>query len=186
MNKDSLDHNNKLLNTLIINSLTQLDANVKIVDFGLGSKEFGYIDILAVDSTGALLLINIFSDTEPELVDLLNKYKFISENKIALKTLYPAENISAEAPPKIILISSMFSARFRRTLEFIGEISIDLIVYNYSMANGIKKLNLTRLSAESKITGESSNNIEMLRSRLRQKSDDVDDKEIDTFIQFYE
>jgi len=54
------------------------------------------------------------------------------------------------------------------------------------MANGIKKLNLTRLSPESKITGESSNNIEMLRSRLRQKSDVVDDKEIDTFIQFYE
>jgi len=130
MNKDSLDQNNKLLKTLILNSLTQLDSNIKVIDFGLGSKEFGYIDILAADSAGSLLLVNIFADTEPELVDLLNKYKFIVENKVSLKTLYPAENISAELPPKIVLISNIFSSRFRRSLDFIGQISIELVTYN--------------------------------------------------------
>ena len=186
MNKDGLDQNNKLLNTLILNSLTQLDSNIKVIDFGLGSKEFGYIDILAVDSDGALLLINIFTEKQPELVDLLNKYKFIIENKLSLKKLYPSERISDEAKPKIILISNVFSARFTRSLDFINEISIELISYSYSMTSGIKRLNLTRHTSESNVMSESTNNIESLRQQLRNTNDDVDDKEIDTFIQFYE
>ncbi|MCD6460221.1 hypothetical protein J7L67_06100 [bacterium] len=186
MNNDSLGQNNKLLKTLILNSLTQIDKNINVIDFGLGSKEFGYIDIFAIDSMGAFLLVNIFIEQDPELVDLLNKYKFVMENMVSLKSLYPLKNISVNANPEIILISGSFSSRFRRSLEFIESISITLFTFSYSMSNGIKRLNLNRVSPDSNLVDTPSSNIETLRQQLRKKSGEVDDKEIDTFIQFYE
>lgn len=177
----------QVLDDLIINEITKGSYNLDIIDARIGSNEYGFIDFLCADSEGHIVAVKYFTEqNSPDLVAILNNYKFVHDLRGSFNALYPGKTINTETLPRIILIAPKFSSRFLRSIFFVDSVAIELSLYTVELHNGQKKLKLTSIPRESKISEKKVKNMSGLKKRLRNSSTDVSDEEINTFVKFYE
>ena len=181
-----MEHNQEkqLLEGLVIRELKKSDPKLSVVDFNFGSKEYGFIDILAVDSKGQLEIINFFSSASiPSLINILNNYKFVLEMRHNLKQLYPAQTIDAQLPPKCLLVAPCFSSQFLRILSFLDSVKLNLFRYTLEISRDIKNIKLFKVELEpNKVHNTTA---DTLKERLRKIAPTISDEEIDTFLSFF-
>lgn len=184
---DGLGTPNTKLRTLVVKKLQKVGEHLTVIDYDYGCREYGFIDILAVDQRGQLVLIELKEDSHaPSLVALLNKFRFVLDSRESIHQLFSTHVIDPALIPRIVVISPRFKHRFIRSLAFVDFTQIQLIGYKYEISRGGKKLKLFKLPVESNFKETMTENIDELKKRLREKFADVDDEEIESFMEFYE
>ncbi len=187
---NSCFNNKPVFHDSLVRELEKLEYSLTILDTHFGSKEFGHADILAVDETGRIVIINVYSDeTVFDLIEIADRFKFVSGILDGLCSLYPDCEINTDVLPATIVLSTGFSVKFLRNLSLLNLPKIELIRLEYVLDRGQKKLKLNKVSGkESKITDQNSPKVgvDELKRKLKELAYDVTDMEIDTFLKFYE
>ncbi|MDX9702124.1 MAG: hypothetical protein RBU23_03665 [Candidatus Auribacterota bacterium] len=184
---DGIGNPSKKLRNLIVKELKKVDPHLSVVDFDYGCNEYGFTDILAVDQKGQLALIDLIeTDDTPSLVALLNKFRFVLDSRESIHNLFSNHVIDPALVPRILVIAPRFKHRFIRSLAFVDFTQIQLIGYKYEIDRGTKRLKLYRLPVESNFQENVSGNLDDLKKRLKEQFSDVDEDELETFMEFYE
>ncbi len=184
---EGIGNPNKNLRQLIVKELKRVDSHLSVVDFSYGCHEYGFIDILAVDQKGQLVLIDLIeSGATPSLVSLLNKFRFVLDSRESIHQLFSNHVIDPALIPRIIVIAPRFKHRFMRSLAFVDFTQIQLIGYKFEISRTGKKLKLYRLPVESNYKESVADNVDELKKRLREQFSDVDEDELETFMEFYD
>ena len=98
----------KELEDLIVKNPERLEKDLKVVGRQVRTSH-GPLDVLCVDSDGALAVIEIKKDEdEDQLTQALRYYDWVYENRPALAQFYPRAGIQFEKEPRIILVAQGF------------------------------------------------------------------------------
>jgi hypothetical protein len=91
-----------------------------------------YIDVLAVDSDGVLIVIELKVGEDDEmLLQALEYYDYVSSNRDRLAKEYEAKaKIVAQEEPRIMLVASSFTDRLRLAARYV-EPKVTLLEYAY-------------------------------------------------------
>jgi len=188
---DKMAHDNKFgldkkeLATLFLDELEKMDLDFSVVDFDLGCREYGVVDILSVTDEGQLVLIDLLTDGgDVSLVKFLNKLKFVMDLRVNLKDLYPRYDIDPDVVPSMMIIAPEFPPSFCRSLSFIGNVKIELFLYKTEEKHGKKKLRLLNLPQEKR--RKTVSDIDELKRRLKKEMKHIDSSEIDSFFSHYD
>ena len=90
----------------------------------------GFIDVLAVDGDGVLVVIDLKVEGEDEmLVQALDYYDYVYSNRDRLAKEYSRAKIITEEDPRIMLVASSFTDRLKRAARHV-EPRITLMEYS--------------------------------------------------------
>ncbi|MEW6535425.1 MAG: hypothetical protein AB1454_07355 [Candidatus Auribacterota bacterium] len=168
-------------------SFLQSCKTIQVLDRRFGGREYGYVDILAVNADNQVLLIDFYTRTKkPDLSSLLTKFKFVADIRASLPKMFEDYHISDIVPPKLMILAPAYSPRFLKSLSFIESVTVDLYKYTVVEYKGEKKLKLARVALESRKMNEAKRNLDELKRRLKQGFKDATDEEIETFYNFYQ
>ncbi len=182
---DKFGLDKKELTTLFLDELEKMDLGFSVVDFDLGCREYGIIDVLSITDEGQLVLIDLLSDgQEVSLVKSLNKLRFVLDLRVNLKDLYPKYDISSDMIPSMMILAPEFPPSFCRSLTFIENFRIELFLYKTEEKHGKRKLKLFNVPHEAK--RKSVSDLDELKRRLKKEMKNVDSNEIDSFFKHYD
>jgi len=175
----------KELVTLFLDELEKMDVAFSVVDFDLGCREYGIIDILSVTDEGQLVLIDLLTDGQQvSLVKFLNKLRFVLELRVNLKCLYPKYDIDSDITPSMMIIAPDFSPGFCRSLSFIENFRVELFMYRTEEKHGKRKLKLFNVPHQEK--QKSVSDLDGLKRKLKKETKNVDSNEINSFFKHYD
>ena len=95
-----------------------LEEGLRTIDAKIPCYPCGEIDLLAVDRTSKLTIID-FDTTLNDglLLRGLGHFDWIVRNTQNVQRMYPAQHVDASLPPRLILLAPQFSALLRRVMR---------------------------------------------------------------------
>jgi len=187
---DSISHNKLVFHDSLVRELEKLGYELNVLDACFGSREFGYSDILALDNTGRLIIVDIYPEVTPaSLIESADKYRFVCAMRNGLSQLYPDYEINSAVPPAMIIVCADFPSKYLRNVSMLNIPEVVLIRIEFFTDKGNKRLKLSKvLAREPKISDHNSSKVgvDELKKKLKELAYDVSDVEIDAFLKFYE
>ena len=102
----------------------------------------GFIDILARDIDGTLVILEVKLDEDDRMLQqALEYYDFVLQNLERFAQAYPNAGIVALAEPRVILVAGSYSTRLVASAKFIT-VPLNLFTYQYLELSGNKGLYL--------------------------------------------
>ena len=108
-----------------------LEEGLRTIDAKIPCYPCGEIDVLAVDRTSKLTIID-FDTTLNDglLLRGLGQLDWIVRNSQNVQRMYPAQNIDSSAPPRLILLAPQFSLLLRRVMRQLTRLPIQWVRYH--------------------------------------------------------
>ena len=124
------------LQTLVVEHIDAIEPGLTVLDSGLllGNAT---IDIVGADSQGALVLVTTgFTADEEMLMKAVEAYSWCLEYPEAIQRLYPAVDISAARPPRLIFVVERMPDAFHRKIKQLGFSEIDCVEFRHLDVSG--------------------------------------------------
>jgi hypothetical protein len=179
--------------TLCLNDWDKL----RIIDKELGSPQRGTIDLLAVDKKRKPHLITIGDiNIEEGLIRCLTGYRWFKENKSILKRIFSPEEMNFDLPVKLVLFTEQVIPEASKLTQEISKVPISLYRYTCFGSKDDPMVYLESLDSQPSLPDEEETvktephmepkgiNIEEIKKRLSIELADLNDKEIEEFLNF--
>jgi len=132
---------------LMLVNLECLEPGLKLVDKNIDFSEGGTLDILAIDYTNTLVLMELLPKEQEEvLIVALKHFEWVIRHLSVLKKIY-ALPIELSSIPRIIIIAPRFTDSFKRLTENIHPARIELFEYRCLETQGTRGLFLNKLTS---------------------------------------
>ncbi|PYN52617.1 MAG: hypothetical protein DMD97_00655 [Candidatus Rokuibacteriota bacterium] len=107
-----------------------LEEGLRTIDAKIPCYPCGEIDLLAVDRTSKLTIID-FDTTLNDglLLRGLGHFDWIVRNTQNVQRMYPAQRVDASLPPRLILLAPQFSPLLRRVMQQLTRPQIQWVRY---------------------------------------------------------
>jgi Holliday junction resolvase-like predicted endonuclease len=116
------------LESLIIKNPEVIEEGLKVITHQ-HPTDSGPLDILAVDSEGTLVVIELKNEaSESHLDQGLRYFDWCSQNLAWLSQSYKDFNIDSESPPRLLLVAPSFTDNVKRIAKYI---SVELELFEY-------------------------------------------------------
>lgn len=108
-----------------------LEEGLRTIDVGVPCPPCGEIDVLAVDRTSKLTIID-FDTTANDglLLRGIGHFDWIVHNTQALRRMYPAHGFDGSRPPRLILLAPRFSTLLRRAMRQLTRPQVQCVSYH--------------------------------------------------------
>ncbi|MBU1006463.1 MAG: PilZ domain-containing protein [Candidatus Omnitrophica bacterium] len=137
--------------SLVKKSVESIEHGLRIIDEKIDPEEGGFLDLLGMDLTGQLVVIELtVEENETMLMEALKHYDWVLRNTSLLKRIY-RDDIDFAQSPRVVLIGPLFSLSFRRQMSYIKPIDIKVLGYRCLNVGGQKALFFEKEEAEKEI-----------------------------------
>lgn len=110
----------------------EVETGLKMLDKDVKISDHGSIDVIGVDSSKRLVLIEIGLDDNPQiLVDALGCFNWIDRNEDIVRRLYGPSDVDYTQKPRLLVMVPHLSDRFLRISSYVSLVGLDLFEYNY-------------------------------------------------------
>lgn len=108
-----------------------LEEGLRTIDARIPCHPYGEIDVLAVDRTSRLTIID-FDTTcnDGLLLRGLGHFEWVVRNVQNVQRMYPAQTIAPALPPRLVLLAPQFSAVLRRVMRQFTHPQIQWVRYH--------------------------------------------------------
>lgn len=108
-----------------------LEPGLRVVDAGLPCAPCGEIDLLAVDRTGRLAILDFVTATGDELlVRGLGHVDWAARNVPILRRMLRGQTINFSLSPRLFLLAPEFSPRMRSAARQVTAVQLDWVRYH--------------------------------------------------------
>lgn len=184
----------KTLLRIFIKSLSDWNE-LRIIDKELGSPQRGTIDLLAVDRKKKPHLITIgHINIEEGLVRCLTGYRWFKENQSILKRIFSPEEMDSDLPVKLLLFTEQVIPEASKLTQEISRVPISLYRYTCFGSVDDPMIYIESLDSEPSFPDDEQEaktepqieskgiDIEEIKKRLRIELADLNNKEIEEFL----
>lgn len=124
----------------------ELEPGLRILDESLPCDPCGAIDLLAVDGTGRLMVVDLETVTGDELlIRGLGHVDWMIGNVPILRRMFRGHSINFSLPPRLCLLAPAFSPRMRYAARQAASPEIEWVRYHVVQAPGSAGIFLERL-----------------------------------------
>jgi hypothetical protein len=125
------------LQALVVENFDAIEPGLTVLDARL-LLGHATIDVIGVDSVGALVLGNIgFSANEDMLLKAVEAYSWCLEYPEALVRLYPSCQLSDDRPPRLLFVVERMSDAFHRKIKQLGFPEVDCVEFRHLEFDGV-------------------------------------------------
>jgi hypothetical protein len=108
-----------------------LEEGLRTIDAKVPCHPCGEIDVLAVDHTNRLTIIDIDTTVNDGLLLRgLGHFDWILRNASSVQRMWPAQSLDASLPPRLILLAPQFSPLLRRVMRQLSRPQIQWVRYH--------------------------------------------------------
>jgi hypothetical protein len=121
--------------------LTDLDGGfaegLRVIDTALPCNPYGHIDLLALDGSNQLVIIDFeTADNDGLLMRGMSHFDWLIHNLFNIRRMYALETINVLAEPKLVLLAPQFSGVFRSVARHVASPRIECIQYRVAETLG--------------------------------------------------
>lgn len=110
----------------------EVESGLKMLDNDVRIADHGSIDIIGVDSSKRLVLVQIGLDDNPQiLLDALGRFDWIVRNSEIVRRLYGPSDVDYLQNPKVFVMIPHLSELFLRISSYFSPLDLDLFEYSY-------------------------------------------------------
>jgi len=126
---------------LVAEHCQALEEDLKIVGQREGGGKWGPMDLLAVDTHGRLVVIDVaLQQGDQLLVEGLAHVGWLCRNRHQMAGLVTEQEADLSLSPRLILVAPDFSAALQEAIGGLGTVAIDLFRFRWLEAGGQKGL----------------------------------------------
>ncbi len=129
----------------------EVESGLKIVDKDVRIADYGSIDVIGVDNSKRLVLIEIGLDDNPQiLLDALGHFDWVVRNEEIIRRLYGSSGVDYFGKPRVFAMIPHLSDLFLRISSYFSQLELDLFEYSYVPSlNGLVVQRIDREKFES-------------------------------------
>jgi hypothetical protein len=125
------------LQALVVENFDAIEPGLTVLDARL-LLGHATIDVIGVDSVGALVLGNVgFSANEDMLLKAVEAYSWCLEYPEALVRLYPSCQLSDDRPPRLLFVVERMPDAFHRKIKQLGFPEVDCVEFRHLEFDGV-------------------------------------------------
>ncbi len=125
------------LQALVVENFDAIEPGLTVLDARL-LLGHATIDVIGVDSVGALVLGNVgFSANEDMLLKAVEAYSWCLEYPDAILRLYPSCQLSEDRPPRLLFVVERMPDAFHRKIKQLGFPEVDCIEFRHLEFDGV-------------------------------------------------
>jgi hypothetical protein len=125
------------LQALVVENFDAIEPGLTVLDARL-LLGHATIDVIGVDSVGALVLGNVgFSANEDMLLKAVEAYSWCLEYPEAVVRLYPTCQLSEDRPPRLLFVVERMSDAFHRKIKQLGFPEVDCVEFRHLEFDGV-------------------------------------------------
>ena len=125
------------LQALVVEHFDAIEPGLTVLDARL-LLGHATIDVIGVDSVGALVLGNVgFSANEDMLLKAVEAYSWCLEYPEALVRLYPSCQLSEDRPPRLLFVVERMPDAFHRKIKQLGFPEVDCVEFRHLEFDGV-------------------------------------------------
>jgi hypothetical protein len=121
---------------LVIENIDAIASDLTVLDSRLllGNAS---VDVVALDGTGALVLVAIDRTSDEQLLlKAVEAYSWCLEYPEAVRRLYPAADVSVSRPPRVMFVVERMSDSFHRKVKQLGFPEVDCVEFRHLAIDG--------------------------------------------------
>jgi hypothetical protein len=124
------------LQSLVIEHIDGVEPGLTVLDSRL-LLGHATVDVVALDAEGGLVLASVgFNADEEMLLKAVETYSWCLEYPEAIKRLYPAVEVSAARPPRLMFIVERLPDAFHRKIKQLGFCEVDCVEFRHLDVSG--------------------------------------------------
>jgi len=124
------------LQSLVVEHIDGIETGLTMLDSRLLLGQ-ATVDIVAVDSQGALVLVTAgFTADEEMLMRAVEAYSWCLEYPEAICRLYPSVDVSAARPPRLMFVVERMPDAFHRKIKQLGFCEVDCVEFRHLDVSG--------------------------------------------------
>ena len=113
------------------------EAGLRVIDTGLPCSPYGQIDLLALDRSNQLVIIDFeINECDGLLLRGMSHFDWAVHNVFNIRRMYALETINLLAEPKLVLLAPQFSDVLHSVGRHINSPKIDFIRYHVADVGG--------------------------------------------------
>ena len=122
--------NERELEDMICENPEIVEEGFQVLQRQLNTGYGGTIDVLGVDKTGTLTIIELKVDEDEGIfAQALDYFAWVNDNRDSIKRMFATEKVDEKQTPRIVLIAPYFSDGLRRRVNYLREdMSCNLVV----------------------------------------------------------
>jgi hypothetical protein len=125
------------LQALVVENFDAIEPGLTVLDARL-LLGHATIDVIGVDSVGALVLGNVgFSANEDMLLKAVEAYSWCLEYPEAVVRLYPSCQLSEDRPPRLLFVVERMPDAFHRKIKQLGFPEVDCVEFRHLEFDGV-------------------------------------------------
>jgi hypothetical protein len=125
------------LQALVVENFDAIEPGLTVLDARL-LLGHATIDVIGVDSVGALVLGNVgFSANEEMLLKAVEAYSWCLEYPDAVVRLYPSCRVSEDRPPRLLFVVERMPDAFHRKIKQLGFPEVDCVEFRLLDFDGV-------------------------------------------------
>lgn len=110
----------------------EIEEGLKMLDKEVRIADHGSIDLLGVDGSKRLVLIEVgLNDDHKILVDVLGLFDWVVRNEDIVRRLYGSSDVDFSQKPRVLVVIPYPSDRFLRISSYFSYLELDLFEYKY-------------------------------------------------------
>ena len=124
------------MSKLVIENIDAIARDLTVLDSRLllGNAN---VDVVALDGTGALVLVAIDRTSDEQLLlKAVEAYSWCLEYPEAVRRLYPAADVSVSRPPRVMFVVERMSDSFHRKVKQLGFPEVDCVEFRHLAVDG--------------------------------------------------
>jgi len=124
------------LQSLVIEHIDEVEPGLTVLDSRL-LLGHATVDVVALDAEGGLVLASVsFNADEEMLLKAVETYSWCLEYPEAIQRLYPAVEVSAARPPRLMFIVERLPDAFHRKIKQLGFCEVDCVEFRHLDVSG--------------------------------------------------
>ncbi len=132
------------LEQLLIENPRAIEEGLTILESQVPASH-GFIDLLAVDADGTLVVIELKKDSDDRmLTQALEYYDFVRDNAERFAQIYSDHKIEARVEPRLLLVASAYSSTVLAAARYTS-VPLSLYTYAYLGIDDLRGLYLTEV-----------------------------------------
>ena len=117
--------------SLLLEQPGALEEGMKVIDVDLPCETFGDIELLALDGSDRLAVVDV--DDKPNdnlLLQGMAHWDWLVGNVALLRRMYHGQVINFSLEPRLVLVAPDFSPLFRRSMRYLSSLQVNCIKYH--------------------------------------------------------
>jgi hypothetical protein len=124
------------MQSIVVENIDGIEPGLTVLD---SQQLLGHasIDVVALDANGALVLMTVgLTADEDMLLKAVEAYSWCLEYPDAIRRLYPAAQLSAAQPPRLVFVIERMPEAFHRKIKQLAVPEVDCVEFRYLDVDG--------------------------------------------------